>query len=142
MTAPVQYNPMKPIMKGLGEVFLGYACGYLGASIFTSLRVPPLAGGIFGASYGLIRACTQPIFARMLNEEHSRTQGSSFLCSVIVSGIASRFIAGAAMGLTLSTSATLGLILAGFVASLLIQLAAKVAATGISIFNEQARRPN
>lgn len=141
MAAPVNYNPMKPILKGAGEVILGYACGYLGASIFTSLNVNPMAGGIFGATYGLIRACTQPIFARMLNEERSTSQGGSFLCSVIVSGIAARFIVGATLGVSLTTGATLGMILAGFAASLLIQLAAKVAFTGISIFNEQARKP-
>ncbi|MCE5318452.1 MAG: hypothetical protein LLG04_13965 [Parachlamydia sp.] len=139
MAAPVNYNPTRPILKGVGEVILGYACGYLGARIFTS--IDPVAGGIFGAAYGLIRACTQPIFARMLNEERSTSQGSSFICSVIVSAIAANFILAAATGISLTSLAALTLIISGFVASILIELAAKVAFTGISIFNEQARSP-
>lgn len=128
------FNPLRPIMIGLSRVLAGAACGYLGARLFTALN--PLTGCAFGAVYGIIGSVSQPIFARLLNEENSKNQTCSNILSIITTAVLTNLILAAMTGVALTSGATIGLMISCAIASILIELAIRAAIIGGQLLSE------
>jgi Co/Zn/Cd efflux system component len=143
MTTPTgTFNPWRPISIGLAHMGVGAVSGYIGARLF-STALSPLGGGLFGAIYGVTRLVTERVFAKLNGEERlpqdQRLQ--SWIWSVITSAVATNLALAAITGISLTSGATIGMVLSLVVGSIILELAIKAVKAAKEVFNESASNP-
>jgi len=111
------------------KILAGATFGYLGTAVFTTLN--PVSGAIFGATFFVVDAVAQTVFAQCFNEG-KRTIISS-LSAFIVSALATGALINAAFGVSLTGETALVLAASAIAAEFLVT-AVLVCCCGIVIF--------